>query len=106
MIYETLINIPNMYLVALGKQQSKQTEKKICLDLERTEGEENVLKRQPCNWWLGHRLSVQGWRTWGPGGEASLGQRMEDKVKHTEKGVPVVDGDKVRKEQSIMSRAH
>lgn len=42
MIYETLINIPNMYLVALGKLQSKQTEKKISLDLERTEGEENV----------------------------------------------------------------
>lgn len=35
-----------------------------------------------------------------------MGQRMEDKVKHTEKGMPVVDGDKVRKEQSIMSRAH
>lgn len=106
MIYETLINIPNMYLVALGKLQSKQTEKKISLDLERTEGEENVLKRQPCNWWLGHRLSVQGWGTWGPGGETSMGQRMDDKVKHTEKGVPVVDGDKERKEQSIMSRAH
>lgn len=29
MIYETLINIPNMYLVALGKQQSKQTEKNL-----------------------------------------------------------------------------
>lgn len=44
MIYETLINIPNMYLVALGKQQSKQTEKKICLDLERMGRGEEMFK--------------------------------------------------------------
>lgn len=50
MIYEMLISIPKVYLVALGKRQNKQTNKNICLDLERVERRGNAQKRQPCNW--------------------------------------------------------
>lgn len=45
MIYETLINIPNMYLVALGKQQSKQTEKKNQPGSRKNRGGRKYLKK-------------------------------------------------------------